>query len=125
MTGFGKAEVSDPNFSMTIEVRSVNSRYFDYSSKLPGFLNQFDLTAGRIIKERCIRGRITLAVTTDFNGNTVQEPYLNEDLLKQYQELVSFAGQQTGLDTEIGLEHYLTLPDVIQMHSILSDEELE
>ncbi len=124
MTGFGKSVVSNDKLSMAIEVRSVNSRFLDYASRLPSSMSQFDHIANRVIKNRCDRGRVTLTVTIDYNGSSTSIPKLNEGLLEQYRELVSLAADQTGSDNNIPLETYLTFPEVINMESNLSDETL-
>lgn len=125
MTGYGKAEVNGDDLSLILELRAVNSRYLDYSSKLPGFLSKFDYAANRVIKDECVRGRITLSVTIDFNGSLTNIPLLNKGLLTHYQKITGEAREIMGFDSDLSLQGYLALPDVIQMESSLSDEKLE
>ena len=35
MTGFGRAQVSVEGYNITVEIRSVNNRYFDFYAKMP------------------------------------------------------------------------------------------
>jgi len=125
MTGYGKSVVGNEELSITVEVRSVNSRFLDYSSRLPGFMTQFDHVANRLIKNKCERGRVTLTVSVDFNGSPTSIPKLNVELLEKYRELVTHAAERTGSKPEIPLETYLTFPEVVNLESGLSDETLE
>ncbi len=125
MTGFGKSVVGNEELSLTVEVRSVNSRFLDYTSRLPGFMTQFDHIANRVIKNKCERGRVTLSVSVDFNGSLTSIPKLNIELLGKYRKLVSQAAEQTGTEPEIPLETYLTFPEVLNLESGLSDETLQ
>ena len=41
MTGFGKGSCSSENVDISVEIKSINSRYFDFSPKTPKLLNNF------------------------------------------------------------------------------------
>ncbi len=42
MTGFGRAEISDENHRMLVEMKAVNHRYLDFNVKLPKKFNLFE-----------------------------------------------------------------------------------
>ena len=51
MTGFGRCEVQEADRKITVEMKSVNHRYLDFSIKLPRRLNLFESRIRNIIKE--------------------------------------------------------------------------
>ena len=42
MTGFGRCEVEEDSRKITVEMKSVNHRYFEVSIKMPKALNAFE-----------------------------------------------------------------------------------
>ena len=42
MTGFGRGEYEDANFSITVEMKTVNHRYNEVAIRLPRFLNPLE-----------------------------------------------------------------------------------
>ena len=68
MTGFGKGICSSENVDISVEIKSINSRYFDFSPKTPKLLNNFDDELIKLVKSKCERGRITLTCTVQYNS---------------------------------------------------------
>ena len=58
MTGYGKAEKKNKNYIFSVEIKSLNSRYFDIISKIEDRLNEFEQSLIDIVKSKCIRGKI-------------------------------------------------------------------
>ncbi|MFQ6610421.1 MAG: YicC/YloC family endoribonuclease, partial [Fidelibacterota bacterium] len=88
MTGFGRSESADDQLSLTIELKSLNSRYFEFVTRLPPFLIQYEDEIGKIIKTECERGRVSLNIQYDFLDSSGQEPDINWILAEKYQKLV-------------------------------------
>ena len=51
MTGFGRSEVSDSDRKITIEMKSVNHRYFEPGIKMPKKLNAYEAGIRTILKK--------------------------------------------------------------------------
>ena len=67
MTGYGKAVSVSENMDVSVEIKSVNSRYLDFFPKTPRALNAFDDKLSKLIKRTCIRGRVTLMCSIDYH----------------------------------------------------------
>ena len=50
MTGFGRAEVMEENRKFTVEIKSVNHRYFDVNIKMPKKLGFFESSIRNLLK---------------------------------------------------------------------------
>ena len=61
MTGFGSAEYSDEKQSISIEIKTVNNRYRDFSFRLSRKLSSFEELSRRLISARMARGHIELS----------------------------------------------------------------
>lgn len=106
--------MTDGSITVSLELRALNSRYLDYSSKLARQLTHLDLDAQKLVKKKCIRGRMTLTASVSFDGSANGRPMLNESLLTHYLDLIEKIQQKTRLDHEVRLQDLLMLPDIFQ-----------
>ena len=60
MTGFGRSEKNNDSISITVEIKSVNSRFFDISTRLPRILSIYEDEVNKLIKDQCTRGRVSV-----------------------------------------------------------------
>ena len=62
MTGYGHADFSDDQVSITAELRSLNSKFLDLNLRLPKIFSDKEIEIRNMIAEQLERGKITLAV---------------------------------------------------------------
>jgi uncharacterized protein (TIGR00255 family) len=62
MTGFGRAEYLDSNYSISVEVKSVNNRYKDFRFKMSSSLMMYENDFKKIIGDRLKRGSVDVAI---------------------------------------------------------------
>ena len=62
MTGYGRAEKKDKNFILTVEIRSLNSKYFDVIPRIDDNLNNYENDIIKLIKTKCERGKFFLNI---------------------------------------------------------------
>jgi uncharacterized protein (TIGR00255 family) len=91
MTGFGRAEIARSDWTMTFEVKSVNSRFLDLKWRLPASLRSLESGFEKIVREIASRGRVdiylNLQVTNaDLLGMRLNGP-LAESMFDQLDEL--------------------------------------
>ena len=58
MTGFGRGTAVRNGREITVELRSVNSRYFEYSSRMPRTCSYLDSRLKKQLNERVTRGKV-------------------------------------------------------------------
>jgi uncharacterized protein (TIGR00255 family) len=111
MTGYGESEISHKDLRISVEIRSVNHRFLDFSIKIPKSMNSKEREIREIIKNRISRGRVS--VTISVNG--IESDYdvrLDTDLMEKYlEELRRFAAKHK-LSPEIAVDTLASLPDV-------------
>ena len=112
MTGFGKSEMQNDELILSLELRTVNSRFLDFSPRLPRVLIPFEDEALKLIKEKCIRGRVTLSVKLDYMSGVKNGMILNQNKLEDYMQIVK-AIQQTAKSNDLPtMGDILRLPDI-------------
>ena len=98
MTGFGRGSVSEENFSVSVELKTVNNRFLDVNLRLSGEMQPLEGNIKRVIGERLSRGRVEVNLTYDRTDEITYElnrPMINGYLkaMKQMQEEFSLAGE--------------------------------
>ena len=79
MTGFGSVSLSNNFFNLTIDIKSINSRYLDYKIKLPKQIEQYEVDIITNIKKVCKRGRISVNINLDIiNSELNHSPEINK-----------------------------------------------
>lgn len=101
MTGYGQDTLSIDDVAITVEIRSVNSRYLDIITKLPRNLLALELDIKKVIQRYVHRGRIDVYIS--ITGGALEERSLSVDwhLLDQYMEQLDLIQVKYGLSDDI------------------------
>lgn len=115
MTGFGLATLSDNQSTITIEVKSLNSKFQDFSIRSPKQLADFELEWRNLIGEKLERGKVTVAIDYQKVGKPEIKQTFNTELFQAYYaELKKLAASVAAqVDNQI-FQLALSSPDVIQ-----------
>ena len=122
MTGFGKAECSLPSKKLTIEIKSLNSKQIDTSTRLPAIYKSKDLQVRKLLAEKLERGKIECSFHYEFlEGATVQ---INAALVKEYFLQLSKISDELGIESKDQLlTSIMRLPDTVTSEKAELDEE--
>jgi uncharacterized protein (TIGR00255 family) len=123
MTGYGKYNLVNDRYDIEVEIKSLNSKYYDfrfYSAREYSYLESF---ASKLIKETIERGNIECRI----NISDLSEPELkiNEGKLKAIWEAGLRAKKLLNTDSDISLDRILLYQGILEMKSQKgNDEEL-
>ena len=89
MTGFGRETYIYHNKTVTIEIRTLNSKYFDLNLKLPNFIREKETEIRNILSAELERGKIELFVSFDIGqtSNNIINQAIFESNYKELEEL--------------------------------------
>jgi len=112
MTGYGKGNASKNKTSVEVEVKSVNSRFFEVSLKLPSILFPYDYEIREFIKTKVQRGKVSVVV--HFKKDGVENGYVTIDAnkLSNHLSLIKKIKKAAGIKDEITLEHLLSSKEI-------------
>jgi len=123
MTGFGKSESNFNGVSCVIEVRSVNSRFLEISSKIPKNFAYLENDLKALIKDKLARGSVNLSITLG-EGNVGNIPVCyNEAAIAKFVDITKAMQAKFGIKGEITLDHILTIPEVLLFTDAGADNE--
>ena len=125
MTGFGKAVATVPNKKITVEIKSLNSKQLDISSRIPAAFREKELELRNMMAAKLIRGKVDFQIYTESIGveTTVS---LNIPLMAAYKAQVEEMARQLGLAwPDDWYSVLLRFPETIksEMPASLSEEE--
>ena len=117
MTGFGKASARFGSRTVTVAIKSLNSKQADISARIASAYREGELELRSLIADRLQRGKIDLTVTMEddmLEGNAT--PINKESLLGYIHQLQSIR-TESGLDFPIDPIALLRLPGVMDSES--------
>ena len=110
MTGYGDAECMRDGLSYTLEIRSVNNRYFKLTTKLPESMQFFDADVEKFLRGRLNRGSVNYQLKIKSGDASAGTKIIIEALRAYAAQLQVFV--QEGLVDKIDLASLLLLPGV-------------
>lgn len=114
MTGFGKASGSVGNNMITVEVKSLNSKFLELTLRLPASYKDKDIELRNEISKSVERGKVDLVVSIETTPGS-QKNAFNKDVIKQYAEGFSDIQQELGLSSQDLLSVIMRLPNVLNV----------
>lgn len=114
MTGYGRGECSKEGINAVVELRSVNSRFFELGSRLPRSLSLRENEIKEIVRAKVARGKISLTVTLESGTNGRLPLTLNAAAAKSYYKLLSQLRKSLKLKEKVKLEHVLKFSEIFE-----------
>ena len=121
MTGFGKTEAQWEDKSLSIEIRSLNSKSADINLRTPSYLREIDTEIRKRIAKKLHRGKIDLNIFIEFNGKNVPTA-INSSVVKEYMAQLKQIEENNEIDH---LAIAMRLPDTLssERNTLQEDEK--
>jgi len=111
MTGFGRGTAAEDNFSIAVELKTVNNRFLDVNVRLSSELQDHESMIKRIIGGRLSRGRVDVNIQYDRRAELTFE--LNRPLITGYLAAMKEMTEEFGLAGEPDINVIARLPNVV------------
>ena len=89
MTGYGKASRTLKKVSINVEMRSINSKYLEITSRLPVIFSDKEGEIKDIIGKKASRGKINVSVTVERSSDGNVMLRIQPEVLKDYYALLT------------------------------------
>lgn len=113
MTGFGAATGRFGAQRVTVELRTVNHRFFNSNIKLPGAMSRWEGDVREVLRKAIARGHVSLSARTERDDTTENSLVVDERRFADYVEVVRGLQQRYGLANDLDIATILRLPDVL------------
>ena len=112
MTGFGAAEGPVGATRVSVELRTVNHRFFSPSLKLPAALARWEPEVREALRQRIERGHVT--VTARLERKSEDGPVVDEAKFAHYASALRALKERNQLGGELDVATILRMPDVMR-----------
>lgn len=123
MTGYGRSEEIVHGRDIVVEIKSVNSRYFEFSSRLPRNYNFLEDSLKKAVLEIASRGKVELALTVqnlEQGENTITA---NLSVAKGYKDALTKVSEDLSIPNDVTTSTLSRFSDVFTVQRVQTDEE--
>ncbi|MDD3080336.1 MAG: YicC family protein [Paludibacter sp.] len=126
MTGFGKATCEYGNKKIVVEIKSLNSKQLDLSTRISGLYREKEIEIRNEIAQQLERGKIDFALYVD-NSSRESVTQINQTVIESYYQQISQLSDNLGIEVPTNwFEVLLRLPDALKSETVeLEDQEWE
>lgn len=125
MTGFGKAVAEAPSKKFTVEIKSLNSKQLDLSTRIPSNYRDKELEIRGLIAAQLERGKVDLTVMAESSGGG-EVATLNMEALAAYKSQIEQMSQNLMLPPPADwYATLLRLPDVMKTETVTEPADAE
>ena len=121
MTGFGRGESSSDGFQVTVEIKTLNSRYLDISIRTPQSLQEHEFDIKEEIQEKLSRGKVHANINVDKTDKLSPDITYNEELIKAYAQMLIKVKNLAGINEPVQLKDLMRFDDIFESEE--EDEE--
>ena len=126
MTAFGRAKVEGQEKDITVEIKSVNSRFFDCSVKMPRiYLSLEERIKNYVQKNAVARAKVDIFITVDNHSTVSQKLDIDAAYAESYIEALYNLRDTFGLKDDISVMSVARNPEVFRATKVDADLEAE
>ncbi len=123
MTGFGRCETVIDGREISVEIKSVNHRYFEFSCRTPKGYGFLDDKLKSYVNSRVSRGKIDVFVTIGASEETPAEVSVNHQLVSGYLNAMHEICSEHNVEDDVTVVALSRFPDIFTVHKPPEDEE--
>ena len=123
MTGYGRAEEVRNGRDIAVELRSVNSRYFEYSCRMPRTCAFLEDPLKRLVAEQVHRGKVELSLSIQNVSAADAVVQINWGLAESYCRALSSLAERLDIRNDITVTALTRFPDVLTQSAAPADPD--
>lgn len=138
MTGYGKSQSIIDGYEISVEIRSVNHRYFEFSSRIPRNYIYLEEKLKNFLHENISRGKVEVSVSINNIENSDCSVEINKPVLESYfnalaelsvngipvdEKLSDIYGKTYRITNDLTLSKIMKIPDIFTVAKKTDDEE--
>ena len=120
MTGYGVANIESESINVTVEIKTLNSKFLDIYCRVPRNYSEREIEIRNLVTQSLERGKVEVSLTVQPVGKAVATTAVNRPLVKAYfNDLSETAGELgfTGNTTDM-LRMALQMPNAYNTESV-------
>lgn len=125
MTGFGKVIAELPTKKVTVEIKALNSKQLDLSTRIPSLYKDKEMAIRSRLLQTLERGKVDFSIFIEYIGKGTSAQINQEAVIGYYNQIKELSwklGFETPTDW-VSMQSLLRMPDVITTEAIEAEEE--
>lgn len=123
MTGYGRGEAAGSSLSITVELKSVNHRFFECSLRCPRQFSPLEDKLKSYIQSRVSRGKIDVFVSCEFGAENTEKLVINEQFADEYITALRLLQKNYHLKNDISVMNVVKNDNIFTVTRQKLDEE--
>lgn len=123
MTGFGRGHEVLNGRDITVEIRAVNHRYYEFSCRIPRSMGFAEEKLKSLLAGRINRGKVEVSVLVYNTGVNDEKVTVNKEVIREYIEALRSVRDEFSLSDDLSLSTVLRMPDAFTVVKEDVDEE--
>ncbi len=126
MTGFGRAKQEINGLDITVEIKSVNHRYFEFSARIPKVYNFLEEKIKSALSSNISRGKVEVSVLVDDNTENATVVEINREYANAYISALKKLSKEYKIKNDIKASSFAGNSDIFKVkRQVLDDEVVE
>ena len=122
MTGYGRAQQLLDGRDISVEIKSVNHRYFEFSARTPRAYGYLDDKLKTMVYGKAARGKVDVSVSILVTDSTDTKVEVNQALAQSYLEALRATGAALALEDNLRLTDLIRFSDIFAVRKTQEDE---
>ena len=123
MTGYGRAVKVFDDREITVELKAVNHRFFEFTARTPRQYAFLEERLKKLFSAEINRGKVEAYVSVAAIDEPDETVEANADIIKRYVAALRSVGGEIGVPDDLALSHLLRIPDAFTVTKREEDEE--
>ena len=123
MTGFGRAKKEIDSLDITVEIKSVNHRYFEFSARLPRSFNFLEEKLKSFLAQNISRGKVEISVMIEDNSQNATVVEIDRDYANAYITALKQLSKEFKIKNDIGASSFVGNNDLFKIRRKAADDQ--
>ncbi len=123
MTGFGRAKNNAVGFDITVEIKAVNHKFFDFSARMPRAYQFLEEKLKSLCNSRISRGKVELSLMLENTADGGNELIINRAYADAYMAALIELSKEYHLKNDVKLSTLANNPEIFSVKKRNIDEE--
>ena len=124
MTGYSSIDCENDKISFSMELKTINSKYFESNLKIPQLFSSQENKIMNYIKDSVIRGRVNFSLSYQLKNAETGSFKLDNNKLNRYADILREIKDNINIKDSITLENMLSFQDLIVPNRTINDESI-
>lgn len=123
MTGFGRGHEILNGRDITVEIRAVNHRYYEFSCRIPRSMGFIEEKLKSLLNGKISRGKVEVSVLVSNTDAPDEKVSINREVVRDYITALRSVQEELSLNDDLSLSHIMRIPDAFTVVKEEADEE--